>query len=98
MVVLFKTIRLFILCQILAELMLAHQITFYQQIEGIVNSSAAYPVVFVFHVDVQRLYIKMTIQGVNLFQNSISLWRFTQLLLFKVGRKNLPYLIVNSLI
>ena len=59
-VMLSKAVRLLILCQILTKLMLRHQITFDQQIQRVVNSSATYPIVFVFHTDVQCLYIKVS--------------------------------------
>jgi hypothetical protein len=65
-VVLLKTIRLFELSKVFSKLMFGHQITFHQQIQGIVNRGSTYPVVFIFHTYVEALYIKMARSTVNL--------------------------------
>jgi hypothetical protein len=52
-VVLLEPIRFFVLSQILSELVLAYQIALNQQIQRIVNGGPAYPVVIVFHADVE---------------------------------------------
>jgi hypothetical protein len=36
-----------------SKLVLGHQVTFYQQIQSIINRSPADPVVFVFHADIK---------------------------------------------
>jgi hypothetical protein len=61
-IVLLVAVRFFVLCQILAKLVLAHQVAFDKQIQRIINRGPTHAVVFVFHVEVQGLDIKMTVQ------------------------------------
>ncbi len=51
-VVLFISVGFFILCKVFAKLMLCNQITFYQQIQRVVNCCPADPVVFIFHTNI----------------------------------------------
>ncbi len=60
-IVLLVPIGFFVLSQVLAELMFAYQVTFYQQIKCIVNGSTTYPITLVFHFDVERFYIKVPV-------------------------------------
>lgn len=89
MVVLFISIRLFVLRHILAKLMFGNQVTFNEQVQGVIHSSPAHPIIFVLHTDVQRFHIKVTVPGIYLLQNGKSLWCFPQFFLFKVSCKNL---------
>jgi len=61
-VMLSRPIGFLVLGKVFSELMSAHKVTFNQQVKGIVNRGPANPVVFILHVDVQRLYIKMAWQ------------------------------------
>ncbi|MDT4871617.1 hypothetical protein FQZ97_1067530 [compost metagenome] len=88
---LLKTVGFFVLCQILSELVLGHQVTFYKQVKRIVNGGSAYLVFFIFHGNVQILHIKMIISAVNLFENSIAFGSFPKLFVFQVCSKNLSY-------
>ena len=94
MVMLLVTIRFLILRQVLSKLMLTHQIALHQQIKGVVHRGPADPVVLVLHADIQRLHIKMTIPGINFLQDSVSLGRLPQRLVFQVRRKDLPDFLV----
>lgn len=78
MVVLSESIGFFILGEVLTKLVPGHKITFYQQVKRIVYGSPTYPVVFVFHADVQSFHIEMTRFAVNLLQYGIALRRFAQ--------------------
>src|SRR5687767_13206862 len=69
-VVLAVAVRFFVLRQVFSKLMFAYQVVFYQKIQGIINCSPAYLIVFILHTDVQRFYIEMTAAGIDLFQNS----------------------------
>ena len=92
------TVRLFVLRQVTAKLMFAHQVILYQQVQGIVHGGPADAVVLVLHADVERLYIKMPRSGIYLLQNSIALRRFAQAFAFQVGGKNLLYLFYSILV
>lgn len=92
-IVLTAAVRSFILGQILSELMLAYQITLNQQIERVIHRGTTHPVIFVFHVDVQRLNIKMAIQRINFFEYGVPFWRLAKLLIFKISSKDFLYLV-----
>jgi hypothetical protein len=94
-IMLLISIRFFVLRQIFAELMFAHQIARYEQIQGIVHGSPADPVVFILHIDVERFHIKMPVPGINLLQYGVPLRGLPQLLIFKVCRENLLYFLEN---
>jgi hypothetical protein len=91
MVVLFVTIRLFVKCQVFAELVPFDQVATDKQIEGVIHRSPADPVTLVFHVNVQSLSVEMVVAAVDFFQNGVTFRRFTKAVLLKVGRKNLFY-------
>lgn len=97
MIVLFIAVGLLELGQILPELMLFHQIAVYQQFECVVNGSAAYPVIPVFHVDVQRLCVEMVVPFIDFLQNGEALRRFSQACLFQLGGENIQYLLDDFL-
>jgi hypothetical protein len=81
-------VRLFILCQVPAKLVLAGEVALYQQVERVVHGSPAYAVIFVFHADVEGFYIKMAVAGINFFKDGIPLRRFPQAFIFQICRKN----------
>lgn len=72
-IVLAAWIRFFELRLVLPKLMLGYQIAIHKQIERVVHRGPAYPVVFVFHRNVERLHIEVAFTCVNLFQNSKTL-------------------------
>ena len=53
MIVLAIKIGLFILCLVFAKLVFSHQSTLQKEFDGVVECCPAYPVIFVFHCDVQ---------------------------------------------
>lgn len=65
-VVLFVKIRLFIMRLVLTELVFAHQAAVQQKFDGVVQRGAAYPVVFVLHLDVEILDVEVIFAVVNL--------------------------------
>lgn len=93
-IVLLVPIRFLVLGQVLAKLMLAHEIAFHQQVEGIVNGGTANPVVLVLHADIERFHIKMTCPGINFLQDSVPLRRLPKRLVFQVSCKDLPDFLV----
>ncbi len=52
-IMLFIPVRLFVLSKIATELMLAYKVTLHQQVKRIVYRGPAYPVILIFHADVQ---------------------------------------------
>lgn len=84
-------IRFFIVCLVLAKLVFAHQAAFQKQFNSIVKRGTAYAVVFVLHIYVQRLNIKMVVVVVNFLKNCVAFWRFAMPLLLKEARKNVLY-------
>lgn len=46
--------------KVLPKLMLYHKAASKQEVKGVVHSSPAHAVVLVFHIDIQRLHIKMS--------------------------------------
>jgi hypothetical protein len=51
-IVLLVTIRFLVLGQVLAKLVLTHQVALHQQVEGVVNRCPAYAVILILHADV----------------------------------------------
>jgi len=92
MVVLFIPIRPFILRLVASKLVFGYQIAFYQQIQRIVNSRPTHMVIFVLHIYIKHFHIKMSHVGINFFKDSIPFRGFSEVFVFKVGRKNFPYL------
>ena len=93
MIMLPVTVGFFVLCQIFPKLMLCYQFTFHQQIQRIIYRSSADPVILVLHADVERLYIKMTVPGIDLFQNCVPLRCLSQRFLFQKPCQQPFYLI-----
>jgi len=94
-VVLLKFKRLLELCHIPAKLVLGNQVGFDKQLYGVVQCGPADPVFVVFHLNVQRLYIKMTVAVVYLLENGKALGCFAVTLVLKVLLKKLLYIFVG---
>ena len=84
MVMLFARKGFLKLGDILSKLMLDNQSAIQQKFHGVVQRSPAYPVAVVFHVDIQRFDIEMSVPCINLIQNCESFGRFPVALLFNV--------------
>ena len=91
MVVLFVKIRFFVMCLLIAELMFPNQFCVQQKFNRIVQSRAAYPVLFVFHHNVQTIDVKMLVREINFLQNRITFRRFPVPMFFQKIGKNLSY-------
>lgn len=65
MVVLVVKIRFFVLRLIFSKLVFSNQSTLQQKFDRIVESCPADSVIFIFHFDVKRLYIKVLFTVVN---------------------------------
>lgn len=83
MIMLFEGIGFFELSNILSELVLCYQIAGQQMFYRIVYCCPANPVLFVFHVDVQRLHIKVIVDGINFIKYGKPLRCFSESLFFK---------------
>src|SRR5690606_32589093 len=59
MIVLSVKIGFLVLCLIFAKLVFAYKFAFHQEFYGIVEGGPTNPIVLVFHVDIERFYIKM---------------------------------------
>src|SRR5690554_3724362 len=94
MVMLFVKIRFLIMSLLIPKLMFTNQFGIKQKFNGIVQSSTAYTVLFVFHHDVKTIYIKMFIGRINFFQNGVTLRRFPVSMVFQKMGKNLFYYFV----
>jgi hypothetical protein len=90
MVVLFVLERLFELGTIGAELVFGHKVAVKQQVNRVVQCGAAHPLLIVFHLDIQRLDVKMPFGGVNFFQDRESFRRLAVPCFFQIIGKNLP--------
>ncbi len=84
MVVLHAMVGLFKLGDVLAELVLYHQVAIEQQLNGIVKGGPAYPVVLVLHENIQRFNIEMPLAAVYLIQNGIPFRSLAMPFLFQV--------------
>src|SRR5690554_2400911 len=97
-IVLLIAVGLFILCQVLPKLMFGDQIAFYQQIQCIVNRGPAYPVIFIFHTDIEGFYIKMASPSIYFLQYCIPFRSLPELLIFKIRCKYFFYLLKERLV
>ena len=88
-IVLFVSVGAFKLGLVFAELVFGNKAAVEQQLNGIVKRGAAYPVLFVFHVYVQRLNVEVPAMRVNFIKNGETLRRLPVSLFFKVFRKDL---------
>ena len=69
MVVLPELVGTFILCAVVPELVLDHQIAVEQQLDGVVQGGAADTVFVVLHLVVERLNVEMAIGGIDLLKD-----------------------------
>lgn len=90
-IVLFVSVGLFKLGKILTKLMLRDQVTFNQKIQRIVNSGPTYPVIFIFHADVEAFHIKMSGPTVDLLKDGVAFGSLSELLGFEVSGKYFLY-------
>ena len=91
MVMLLGTVRFFELCDIFSELMLADKITRKKEFDGVVQCCSRNPVVLIFHLDIERFYVKMALVIVNLFEYGEPFRGFSVTILFQIGGKNAFY-------
>jgi len=90
-IVLLVLVRLLKLGGILSELVFSNEVAGYQQVYRIVKRGTAYAVVLIFHLNVERFDVKMTVIIVNLIQYRETLRGFAVAIFLEVGRKNLFY-------
>ena len=83
-IVLFVPVRFFILGEVFSKLMFGDKITTDEKFQRIVNSSAAYSVIGIFHMDIQSLCVEVISPVLNFFENCITLRRATKIILFKM--------------
>ena len=69
MVVLPELVGPLVLCAVVTELVLDHQVAVEQQHDGVVQGGAAYTVLVVFHLVIKRLDVEMPVGGVDLLQD-----------------------------
>ena len=96
MIVLLVRIGLLKLRQVFAELMFGDQVTGKQMLNGIVDGSPRNAVLLILHVDIQRLHIKVIVDGIDLFQNGEPFWCLALTLFFEKSRKYLTYLFLGA--
>ena len=85
-VVLLVAVRLFELREVFAELVLGNQVAVHEYVQRVIDGRPAHPVTFVFHADIQLIYIEMILPGVNFFEYREAFGRFTKSLVFQVSR------------
>jgi hypothetical protein len=81
--VLLIRIRFLELREIFAKLVFGDQVTGKQVLNGIVNGCSRHPVLFILHVNVQRLHVEVIVDGIDFFQDRESFGSFAKSLLFK---------------
>jgi len=82
--------RFFKLSIICAKLMLCHQSAIEQEFDRIIKRSSAYPVLVIFHPDIETLNIKMSLCCKNFLDNGKPFGGFSVAMFFKVFRKEFP--------
>jgi len=87
MVVLAIKIRLLILCLIFAKLVFPNQLAFQQKLNGVVERGPAYPVLFVFHIDIEGFYIKMVVTIIDFLEYGIPFRCFPMSIFLQEGGK-----------
>ena len=88
MVMLLISIAFFKLGRVFAKLVLGDQVTGDQQLQGIINSRPADPVILIFHMEIQGFHIEMVVSGIYLFQDRIAFRGFSEIFILKVSLKN----------
>jgi hypothetical protein len=97
-IMLHATIGLFELGNVFSELMFDHQAAIKEEFNGIIKGGPAYPVIFVFHEDIERLYIKMAITGIDLIEYGVSFGCLSVSFLLQVICKYLFYSIFGFIL
>ena len=90
-VVLTVKIRFLVIRLVLSKLMFAHQTTFQQELNRVVEGRSTHPILFLFHIFIERLYVKMVVVFVNLLHNRIALRGLTVSVVFQIFGKHLFY-------
>lgn len=90
-VVLLVEVRFFIMRLILSKLVFANQTGFQQKLDRVVERGPAYAIVFVFHFDVEILYVKMLFAVINFLKDGVTLGRFAVSVRLKIECKNIFY-------
>jgi len=90
-IVLTISVGLFIKRKVFSKLMFFDQVTIQQEIKGVVNGRAAHPVIFVLHIYVKRLDVKMSLICIDFFQYGKSFGSLAKLLFLQVFCKYVPY-------
>src|SRR5690606_1288594 len=84
-------IRFFVVRLVLPKLMFAHQTTFQKQFYCIIKCRAAHAIIFVLHIYVKRLNIKMVVVVINFLKNGVAFRRFTVSFFLKKTCENVLY-------
>lgn len=96
-VMLHAVVCLFELGDVLAELVLDHQVTVQQEFNGVVQGGPADAVILVLHEDVEGLDIEVPVPGIDLIQDGIPFRGFTVTFSFQILREYLFYSIFRLL-
>lgn len=75
------------------KLVALDQITLDEKVKCVINRSTADPIVFVFHLDIERLYIEMIRSAVDFLKDSKSFRGLALPFVIKVGGENVLYLV-----
>jgi len=97
-VMLLVKIRFFVMALVLAKLVAPYQAAFQQEFYSVIQRGAAYTVVFIFHFDVQRFYIKMLLAVVYFLQYCIALRSFPVAFVFQKFGEDIFYNILVFII
>lgn len=68
-IVLFCPEGFFVVGGVFAKLLFSDEVTFYEELEGIVYRCPAHPVISGLHLDVESLCIEMILPGIDLFKD-----------------------------
>ncbi len=88
-IVLAITVRLLVVGEVAPELAPPDEVGLNEQIECIVHGSATDLEIFLFHAQIQRVYVEMTGKRIDLLQNREALRRLAQVFALEVRAKDL---------
>jgi hypothetical protein len=88
MVVLLESIRFLVHRLVVAKLMFNHEVAINEQVERVIHRGAAYTIVLILHVDVERLYIEVVVARVYLIKDGKALGGLTLPFFVEVGRED----------
>lgn len=91
MVMLPVEVGFFIMALVLAKLVPSYQAAFQQQFYRVIERSAAYTIVFIFHFDIQRFNVKMLLAVVYFLKYGIALRGFPVPFILQEFCKNVFY-------